>query len=364
MKSFEEEFEKIKRVCGSGEFKRQIEKTKERLSGRPLVLYGAGAVGASAARVLKHYNIEIDCFCDKNKTGIHQETGLPVISPQILASEYSDANIIICSVNYKNEILRDLSALGIKANRIFSREFLNFHEMTYSDMEIHLAGYKRAFDLLYDNQSKQILLERIKCYLTSSPITSSPITSQYFEPEIITLSGDEIFVDGGMYTGDTAQVFFKRTKDRYTHYYGFEPDEKNFQAANENLRGKPDVTLISKGLWSREARLAFSENLTSSSRLDETGGGHIVETTALDAYFQDKTPPTFIKMDIEGAELEALRGAEHIIRARKPKLAICAYHKPEDLYTLPEQIRSCRSDYIFYLRHYTESIYETVLYAV
>ena len=68
-------------------------------------------------------------------------------------------------------------------------------------------------------------------------------------------------------------------------------------------------------------------------------------------------------MDIEGAELEALKGAEQIIRNFKPKLAICAYHKPEDLYTLPELIKSFRDDYVFYLRHYTDTLYETVLYA-
>ncbi|MCL1983378.1 MAG: FkbM family methyltransferase, partial [Clostridiales bacterium] len=75
-------------------------------------------------------------------------------------------------------------------------------------------------------------------------------------------------------------------------------------------------------------------------------------------------PPTYIKMDIEGAELMALKGAENIIRSHKPKLAISAYHKPEDVYTLPMLIRSYRNDYKFYLRHYTNSLNETVLYAV
>ena len=86
--------------------------------------------------------------------------------------------------------------------------------------------------------------------------------------------------------------------------------------------------------------------------------------TALDAFFQNREAPTFIKMDIEGAEREALAGVEQLIRSHKPKLAICAYHKVEDIYTLPELIRTFRDDYTFYLRHYSDTIYETVLYAV
>ena len=73
---------------------------------------------------------------------------------------------------------------------------------------------------------------------------------------------------------------------------------------------------------------------------------------------------TFIKMDIEGAELEALRGAESIIRKQRPKLAICVYHKPEDIWTIPMYILSLQNDYRLFLRHYSFGDTETVLYAI
>ncbi|MBD5456948.1 MAG: FkbM family methyltransferase, partial [Lachnospiraceae bacterium] len=246
----------------------------------------------------------------------------------------------------------------------YSRDTLHLHEMVYEDFVIHLAGYRRTYSLLQDDWSKKILLERIRCYLLSSPITSSGAEKQYFDPDIITLIPDEILVDGGMYTGDTAQSFFQFSNDQYRQYYGFEPDERNFLAAENNLKGKGNLTLVRKGLWSHAARLVFSGSLASSSRLNEGETGDFVEVTALDAFFQNREAPTFIKMDIEGAEREALAGAEQLIRSHKPKLAICAYHKVEDIYTLPELIRTFRDDYTFYLRHYSDTIYETVLYAV
>lgn len=350
------------RICGSERFVRDIETMKAVLIDRPLILYGAGAIGHSAAQVLSHYGVEVTCFCDKNKSG-SEESGLPIISPQEI-KKYPNANIIVCSVNYRDEIVRDLSDLGVAPEHIFTREDLHIHEMTYADILPYLEGYRSAFYLLEDDKSRKVLLERIRCYITSEPITSVGVEHQYFDPEIIAPCPQEIFVDGGMYTGDTAQTFLRFTNGQYGHYYGFEPDKVNFLAAKEGLRCQAEFTLEQKGLWSRNARLSFHGGLASGSKLDESAESDSVEVIALDSFFQDKKPPTFIKMDIEGAELEALRGAEYLIRSYKPKLAICAYHKPEDVYTLPEQIKSFRDDYRFYLRHYTDTIYETVLYAV
>lgn len=364
MNKFEAEIEQIRQTCGSAEFTQQIQKIRELFSGKPLILCGAGTIGDSVAQLLTRYHVKVNCFCDKSKSGVQKNNGIPIISPHQMISQYSDANIIVCSVNYKEEIIQELICLGIPAEQIYCRDTLHLHEMVYEDFIPHLAGYQRTYSLLQDDMSKKILLERIKCYLLSSPITSSNTERQYFDPEIITLQPEEIFVDGGMYTGDTALSFFQFSNDRYRHYYGFEPDERNFQTAEENLQRRVNLTLVKKGLWDQKARLAFSGNLASGSRLGEGEEGNFVEVTALDTFFQGREVPTFIKMDIEGAEKKALIGAKELIRSHKPKLAICAYHKVEDIYTLPELIKTFRDDYRFYLRHYSDTIYETVLYAV
>ena len=364
VKKFENALEHIWQVCNGEDFIQETQRMRELLTGKPLVLYGAGTIGDSAARLLTHYHIVVDCFCDKNKSGVRPGSGLPILSPSQMIAQYPEANIIICSVNYREEIIRELARCGIPAKRIFCRDRLHLHEMVYKDFLPHVEGYRRTYGLLQDNQSKQVLLERIGRYLTSSPITASECRKQYFDPEIVTLDPGEVFVDGGMYTGDTAQLFVRLCNGRYRHYYGFEPDEQNFLTAEKDLMGNERFTLVKKGLWSQEGRLSFSGNLSSGSRLDEGGSGEYAEVTALDMFFQEREAPTFIKMDIEGAEKEALIGAEQIIRCHKPKLAICVYHKPEDIYVLPELINSFREDYRFYLRHYSNTIYETELYAV
>lgn len=79
---------------------------------------------------------------------------------------------------------------------------------------------------------------------------------------------------------------------------------------------------------------------------------------------EEKEYPTFIKIDIEGAELNALQGAQHTITLKKPKLAISIYHKPEDIIELIVYLKNLVPEYKFYLRHYTNKTYDTVLYAI
>ncbi len=101
--------------------------------------------------------------------------------------------------------------------------------------------------------------------------------------------------------------------------------------------------------------------MESCSKISQDGDLE-VNVIKLDDFFKTHEPPTFIKMDIEGSELVALKGCTEIISKYKPKLAICVYHKPEDIFEIPEFILSLNSDYKMWLRHYTNLVNETVLY--
>ncbi|MDE7431630.1 MAG: FkbM family methyltransferase [Lachnospiraceae bacterium] len=173
----------------------------------------------------------------------------------------------------------------------------------------------------------------------------------------------EIFVDGGCYDGENSRMFAKWAGDAEKTIYAFEPDQNNFRNCQHVLDEIDDVSyeLIPKGLWSSEKVLEFCANANEGSRFC-AGGETCIPVTNLDTVIDGKV--TFIKMDIEGAEYEALRGAENLIQKCKPKLAISIYHKAEDIWELPKLILSFCPEYTFYLRHYSLSSEETVLYAV
>lgn len=178
-------------------------------------------------------------------------------------------------------------------------------------------------------------------------------------------AGGEYFVDAGGFDGLTTLAFLNWCSGN-GYSYCFEADSKNIGVLKENLRDNDRCEIIQKALWSGTADLYMKmEGNCGSAVTDQSmdDGGQKVSAVALDDILGDQLV-TFIKMDIEGAELEAIRGARHIIQNQHPKLAVSIYHKYEDIWTIPSQIIEYDSGYQFYLRHYSFSDYDTVLYAI
>jgi FkbM family methyltransferase len=393
MKAFREEWREIVASYKSGEYLCEIEQAKEILQANPFVLYGAGAEGLEFANVLRFGKVPPVCFCDKFRTGFDPPTGLNIIAPSDLLGQYKNVNIVISSWVYHDEIEQELLKLGIESERILSRRLLQllqfllcspvetdvnekylahshylmrlhaFNDMVADENNRLFQGVEYTYSLLSDDESKRALIDYLELYFIAAPVKPSPAISQYFDP-VMALTDKEVFVDCGAYTGDTAEIFMRNVGCNYKHYYAFEPDSINREKAAAFLADYPNATLIPKGLWYDDMTLHFTDGCTSRSEISENGESSI-EVTSLDKYFMKQTDsPTIIKMDIEGSELNALKGAEQLIRLHKPKLAICIYHKPEDLYEIPLMIKNFRADYKFYVRHYSDMLAELVLYAI
>jgi len=174
--------------------------------------------------------------------------------------------------------------------------------------------------------------------------------------------GQEYVADCGAYTGDTLLEFVKDAGG-LGKYYAIEAhprnvDELRHTIAQHGLANMTDV--YPYAVWHENTRLAFDSN-TSASSVNEQGS-IVVEARKLDELLADK-PVTLIKMDIEGAEHNALQGAESILRTQKPKLAISLYHKPEDLWQIPQYLTSVVPEYRYWARWHSYRTTEFVLYA-
>ena len=184
------------------------------------------------------------------------------------------------------------------------------------------------------------------------------------------VAGDYV-LDGGAGWGDTALHFASKVgQGGHVISVEFTPTNlaimrKNFEL-NPSL--KPRIEIVENALWDKSGNtMSYSEN-GPATRLGGNNPGttdtSVVSVTIDDLVKTKKLPRIdFIKMDVEGAELAALKGAEHTLRRFKPKLAICVYHRLEDFFDIPDYLASLQLGYRFFLRHFTIHIDETVLFA-
>ena len=173
---------------------------------------------------------------------------------------------------------------------------------------------------------------------------------QYFLAGYLPKSGD-VVIDGGTFDGVSATLF----ADIGCKVYSFEIDPNNI-INTEQYADFKRFTLENRGLGAYSHEVKFVSDASSSHVLESAADGNFstAQIISLDEYVVEKNLPRidFIKLDVEGSELDVLRGAAQSILKWKPKLAISAYHKPEDLWTLMKFLKSLRPDYEFALRHY------------
>ena len=233
-----------------------------------------------------------------------------------------------------------------------------------ADRVTHIAS------LLADEQSKREYLGNITfrqtCQRKDFPLCDLK-TPQYFIKEL-SFDKDETFIDCGAFVGDTIDEFIRHCKD-YNQIIAFEPDTKSYGILKKKYRKNPKIQLINAATNDVDGQVYFSELGNSSSFVsaepDERQENTVsVQAKAIDNLNLGKV--SFIKMDVEGAEMNSLKGAEKTIVKDKPKLAICIYHSNEDMLRIPEYIHQLVPEYKLFVRQhfYYPFPTETVLYAI
>jgi FkbM family methyltransferase len=225
--------------------------------------------------------------------------------------------------------------------------------------------YKYALDCfglnlsLYTHPSGILSLFVCKQYSYSSPGNDCQV-----EP------GDCVIDAGGCW-GDSA-LYFAHQAGEKGKVFCFEFVPGNVSIINTNIQCNPHlkerVEIVQNPIWSESGRTLYYDDNGPATRVNDIPfKGHIgqTQTLSIDDFTQGRQIPAvhFIKMDIEGAELEALKGAADTIKRFRPKLAISVYHKPEDLFVIPEYIVSLCPDYQFYLGQYSFWRDEIIFYA-
>lgn len=354
-------------------------------------IYGAGQYGRAFKRVMDQAGMGPSIFVDDNLAGNEFE-GLPVVSVKDVEAEtFLYVSVSPMRNTSRLEIKDRLLKLGI--NQVFDffesirafpkalKEYASYqHLWMRSDISKTLdeKGLGKLRSLLSDVKSEKVLdaIISFRQTLSAESYLDPDNQTEYF-PEDVPLFNNEDsirFVDCGAYIGDTLQSLFDYGDKHHMNIssaISFEPDSNNLEhllRVQETLGNDRNIPLLTYpcGVWSGNNILSFKEEGSSSSAIlfDSTEDAlHRVPVVSLDKTIRG-LKPNYIKMDIEGAELEALKGGSSIIRKYKPRLAICVYHKPADLWDIPLFISELVPDYKMYLRVHEHMGLSTVLYCV
>ncbi|QWR78131.1 FkbM family methyltransferase [Candidatus Magnetomonas plexicatena] len=352
------------------------------LGSKKVILYGGGrGFTTFSVFVLKQYQLKVHAVLDiKFKAG-DTLCGVPAFSPFDFSptNDEKESAVVVVTVGkmeYHKEIFNSLRQLGFK-NIITATDIYEYHLCHNAQAGIGELGFDyytankekilASFDLFKDEQSREIYVRFMQTHMQRKPvkIPADAPELQYFPSDIKLNKGVSRLINCGAYDGDTIR--------RLNALYGkteaivcFEPDLKNFDvltkylSSNHNLLAQ-SVTAFPCGVFSRNTQFRFAGGYGSDCAISDEGES-VIQCAALDTVVPGFNP-TLINMDVEGAELEALKGAETLIRESKPDLAISVYHLPNHIWDIPLYVDSLKLGYNFSLRNYTSFIMDTVLYS-
>jgi FkbM family methyltransferase len=256
----------------------------------------------------------------------------------------------------------------------YSAQLLPFYALDVPSSLLEQASeVRRCFDLLADDRSKEEFVSQVRWRLFGDPgCLSSPVPEeQYLVADVARAHSGEVVLDCGAYDGDTLRSWLAVRGPTFRRYFAMEPDplsrdrlEMSLAELDAEISDRIQVLPYSVSNFTGTGTFSASGSL--SSALAEGIGSMPVQCVRID----DLQPElgghdlTFLKMDVEGSELDALAGGSESLRRLQPLIAIATYHRQDHLWRVPLAISELSSDYRYHLRPHNEEGWDLILYAV
>ncbi len=359
---------------------KKLSDLEQELLVQPIVIFGCGYLGSKVGKLLLSKGCSIIACTDNNEKKWGAEiNGITIISPADAAKLHGDAIFIVTIWSPGHSFAtttKQLADLGIKrvvhvaaVLQLFPNELLpHFHFQTPDYFFKHRAQIAEVYNAFADDESKRQYLAHIDCRinLNFEGLPESDPKNQYFPHGVVLLNDQEVFFDAGAYDGDTLQEFLERVEYKFDRYIALEPDPGNrvkLQRKVESLN-TDRVDIYPFAVGKENCTLTFNATGGPGAGISANGNGEIeVECVRIDdKFFEERI--SYMKFDIEGAELGALLGAEKTIEKSKPKIAVCLYHLPDDPWSIPLYLKAKFPFYKFFVRTHHLDGFEFVLYAI
>lgn len=346
------------------------------------VLFGAGTLGRRAIELLRETGVEPLGVCDSNPQRWGETLlGLTVLSPQQAAAAFGADAVFFVTIwndfHWYAQTEARLRSLGCTSVSSYAPIFWRFGTRFLNMLLLNEPPHR-----LYNRRNEVLEAERLWADTESLHVYRANILwralgdarffpfpaprNTYFPPDLLAPGTDEVFVDCGAFDGDTMREMVSWTNGQFEAAYAIEADmvsSEKLAAYVATLPGELQRRMhpLACAVGAERCKLRFAMNgSATATTVDE---GVEVDCRTIDELFAHRRV-TMIKMDIEGAEYDALRGARAVIERESPVLAVCAYHTQADIWRIPLLLRSMQMDYRYFLRAYDGDGLQTVLYAI
>ncbi len=336
-------------------------------SSLPVVLYGMGNGADKIINVLNEKDIGFigvfssDEFFKDGKT-FH---GFKVTTLKELEKKYGRMNILMCFGSARSEVIENVKKIRqnhnffapdvpVYGDILFDKSFFNSTKQRHGDVLKLLSDSisKKTFQNIIDYKLSGNVDYLFECEVSPN----EPYTS------FLKLTQNESYLDLGAYRGDTVFEFLNAVNGKYKKIYAVEPDSKTFKKLSETVKNIKNTELFCGAVSDKSGKGFFAMNGSRGSNVSKSGKE--IDLLAVDDILSGKTV-TYIKADVEGAELDFIKGAEKTIKNQRPKMQIACYHRSDDLINIPEAVLKLRSDYKIYMRHFPSlPAWDTVYYFI
>jgi FkbM family methyltransferase len=347
----------------------------ERQVGDEVYIFGAHQVGVLLARLFQARGGRVRAFLDNDERkhgaiiegipvqGFDRSTMAPGALVVLGSGRYSETiRVDLATKSWINVMTMQAFLAAIDAPYITEDSFRNYHSVLFNQA----SAFVSAFLCLEDERSREVYdgLIRMRLELDNAAASiRSDFRLEYIEPDFIEAQDIRFYVDAGAYDGDTLARLESRLGAAQNAYL-FEPEQRAFEACQRRFADRKTVKVLQAAMSETPCWIP-APRANSCDVLGQLAAGDVQPMADVAGLPLDEVAVgavSLIKLDIEGAEGSALRGARQVLLRERPKLCVCAYHRSDDLWRLINTVLALRGDYRVGVRHYSDIIDDTTLY--
>lgn len=324
--------------------------TRLKTADKPIVLYGMGNGADKIIDMLCQEDIKVSgVFASDGFVRQKLFRGMPLMSYTAAKEQFGQMIVLMSFGSQLPDVISNVKRIAAEQELyVPDVPVVGTGFFTKQYATAHRVQLETVYNALATEEDRKVFSSLVNYKLTGDPrYLYESVGTENRLYDLLGLSDDEVYMDCGAFSGDTVSAFLRHCGG-YKRITAVEPDARSYKKLTENLKDLNNTECINAPLGACCGSVGFSSMGSRGSKIDPSG--NTVEQKSIDSILGEEGA-SYIKIDVEGAEREVLKGAENTVKRHRPKLLVSCYHRAEDIFAIPLQVLSMVPDYKMHLWH-------------